>query len=287
MQWELEIAQILRGLESSSQHCYQMALNSLHLWLYGISRPLLASLGTCVHTSLHTNANVRLQGSVYLEVRVTAEMQATCRDCLNRNGSYHSRLGRQGKASKAQLRSVVGLETGKGGGKEPWRSQASKVEESLFQHSHRTLIAISNFIEKFNEQIIVSNPFVPLIDSTPPPTPSTWVTALKIKGPLCLCPSAIKNSIAFKTNSTASVFQIKTVTSRIRGGGKDTVSLPLLPFGVCVILSFKYHMASCSSLLNSFKVTKGMHVQDHLPAAGKALSWLLHGLFQSEKTVFC
>lgn len=119
---------------------------------------------------------------MYLEVRVTAEMQTACRDCLNRNESHHSRLGRQGKASKAQLQSVVGLETGKGGGKEPWRSQASKkVEESLFQHSHRTLITSSNFIEKFNEQIIVvSNPFVPSIDTTT--TPSAWVPALKTKG---------------------------------------------------------------------------------------------------------
>lgn len=94
---------------------------------------------------------------MYLEVRVTAEMQTACRDCLNRNESHHSRLGQQGKASKAQLRSVVGLETGKGGGKEPRRSQASKkVEESLFQHSHRSLISISNFIEKFNEQSLLS-----------------------------------------------------------------------------------------------------------------------------------
>lgn len=72
----------------------------------------------------------------WMEVRVTAKMQATCRDCLNRNGSHHSRLGRQGKASKAQLRSVVGLETGKGGGKEPWRSQASKKVKNHFFNIH-------------------------------------------------------------------------------------------------------------------------------------------------------
>lgn len=55
--------------------------------------------------------------------------------------------------------------------KNPGHSRlAKRLEESPFPHSHRTLVAISNFIEKLNEQIIVvCNPLAPLIDSTTTP----------------------------------------------------------------------------------------------------------------------
>lgn len=87
--------------------------------------------------------------------------------------------------------------------KNPGHSRlAKRLEESPFPHSHRTLVAISNFIEKLNKQIIVvCNPLAPLIDSTPPPL--VHGSVLQRQKALCVYvhtqqSPAIKYPVAFK-----------------------------------------------------------------------------------------
>lgn len=155
---QLRILLFLSQLESRSQHPHQVALTSPSP-LGHLTPSFRLPWGTCLHTSLQTHIQENEQQT--LKFNILGGQATCCRECLNKNKSHFSRLNLQDKASEAQSRSVS---HGLGTEKNPGDSRLAKGWRHHFfffkQYSHRTLAAISNFIEKFNEQVIViSNPF--------------------------------------------------------------------------------------------------------------------------------